>query len=148
MSTTPSPPRKGPSALARYGFTMLVGLTIGAVCTVMLLNALKARTDPFPDSLMHVQSWHAKQLARKAAENRCAATDTIPHFKALRTTADDLESAFPELRDDARFVQHAGNMRGALDALLSAPPINCQGVQAAAAKIDESCKGCHQEFRN
>jgi hypothetical protein len=37
-------------------------------------------------------------------QNRCAATDTLPHLQALRTMANDIEPAFPDLRDDARFT--------------------------------------------
>ncbi|MCC7249885.1 MAG: cytochrome c [Lysobacter sp.] len=147
MSTSPEQIRPKSSAFSRYLFVLLFGLVLGAVAAVMLLNAWKARQDPFAESLMHVQEWHIKQLGQKASENRCAATDTIPHLKALRTTADDLESAFPGERDDERFVKHASTMRATLDAALSSPPINCEGVNAAAAKIGESCKGCHQDFK-
>ncbi len=148
MSTTPEQTRPKSSAFSRYFFVLLLGLVLGAIATVMLLRTLEARKDHFPGSLMQVQAWHMKQLSEKARENRCAATDTIPHLKALRMTSDDIESAFPDERDDERFVKHASTMRAALDTALSAPPINCEGVNATAAKIGESCKGCHQEFKD
>lgn len=43
--------------------------------------------------------------------NRCNATDVLPHLQALRMTANDLESAFPDLRDDERFRTAASAMR-------------------------------------
>ena len=83
---------------SRYLFLFLLGLVVGAVGVVMALRAWDARKDHFPESLMHVQGWHMDQLGKAVEQNRCAATDTLPHLKALRTTADDLERAFPEPR--------------------------------------------------
>lgn len=147
MSTTPEPlPRK--SAAGRYLFLFLLGLVIGAVGVVMAMRAWDARRDHFHDSVMHVQQWHLGQLKSSVEQNRCAATDIIPHLQTLRTMANDLEPAFPENRDDQRFVKHASDMRAVLDAALASPPLNCQGVAATAAKIGEACKACHQDFRN
>ena len=147
MSTTPDPTRPRSSAFGRYFFVFLLGLVIGAIAVVMLMRSLDARRDHFPDSVMHVQQWHLQQLGTKAAQNRCNATDIIPHLKGLRTMADDLEHAFPDLGDDERFAKQASGMRATLDAALSAPPINCEGVNAVANRIGETCKGCHQDFR-
>lgn len=147
MSTSPDPARPKTSAFGRYMFVLLLGLVLGAVATVMMMNAWMARKDHFHGSVMHVQNWHLKQLENKAKENRCAATDTIPHLKALRTMADDIEPAFPDLRDDQRFVGHASAIRATLDAALSAPPLNCDGVGTVVKKIDENCGACHQEFK-
>ncbi|RDZ28295.1 hypothetical protein [Lysobacter silvisoli] len=144
-NTAAAAPRKGNGR--KYLFLFLIGLVMGAVGAVMLMRAWQARQDPFPDSVMHVQQWHLKQLHDRVAENRCAATDTLPNLKALRTTADDLERAFPDLKDDQRFGQHASKMRGALDSALASPPLNCAGVTTVAEQIGEACKGCHQDFR-
>lgn len=146
MSTSPDQASPKSSAFGRYFFVFLFGLILGGVATVMLINAWQARKDHFHDSVMHVQAWHMKQLGSKVQENRCAATDVIPHLKALRTMADDLEPAFPDLSDDERFTKQASAMRATLDTALSSPPINCEGVRAIAGKIDETCKACHQDF--
>ncbi len=147
MSTTPDQARPKSSVFGRYFFVFMLGGVLGAIGIVLALNAWNARKDHFPESVMYVQEWHLKQLGLKAAENHCNATDIIPHLKGLRTMSDDLERAFPDLSDDERFVKQASGMRATLDEALSAPPINCEGVSAAAAKIGESCKGCHQDFR-
>jgi hypothetical protein len=110
---------------ARYFFLFLVGLVVGSILTVMAVRTWQARQDPFPDALMHVQQWHAVQLKNNLEANRCNATDTLPHFAALRTTADDIEAAFPSLRDDARFTKAAGGFRAALDAARANPPLTC-----------------------
>ncbi len=147
MSTTPDQARPKSSAFGRYFFVFLLGAALGAIGLVAALNSWNARKDHFPEGVMYVQEWHLKQLGEKAANNHCNATDIIPHLKGLRTLSDDLERAFPDLSDDERFVKQASGMRATLDGALSAPPINCEGVNAVAAKIGESCKGCHQDFR-
>ncbi|MET3930621.1 cytochrome c [Lysobacter soli] len=144
MNTQPSGSRSNAS---RYLFLFLLGLVVGVVATVMAMRAIDARKDHFHDSVMHVQGWHLNQLKKKVEQNRCAATDVLPNLKALRTMADDLEPAFPDLADDQRFAQHASRMRARLDAALASPPLNCAGVSTTVADIGESCKGCHQDFR-
>src|SRR5688500_8667626 len=132
---------------ARYFFLFLVGLVAGVICTVMAMRALEARKDPFHESVMHVQQWHMAQLKANTEQNRCNATDTLPHLQALRTMADDIEPAFPDLRDDERFAKAASQLRAALDSARANPPLNCAGVGAAMKDIGAACKACHQDFR-
>jgi len=132
---------------ARYFFLFLVGLVAGVICTVMAMRALEARKDPFHESVMHVQEWHLAQLKSNTEQNRCNATDTLPHLQALRTMADDIEPAFPDLRDDERFAKAASQLRAALDSARANPPLNCAGVGAAMKEIGAACKACHQDFR-
>ena len=132
---------------ARYFFLFLVGLVAGVICTVMAMRALEARKDPFHESVMHVQQWHLGQLKANTEQNRCNATDTLPHLQALRTMADDIEPAFPDLRDDERFTKAASQLRAALDSARANPPLNCAGVGAAMQEIGAACKACHQDFR-
>ncbi len=133
---------------SRYFFLFLIGLVAGVIGTVMAMRALDARKDHFPDSLMHVQQWHLNQLHANVEQNKCGAIDTLPHLQALRTSSNSLEQAFPDLVDDERFARQASALRAALDGTLSAPPLNCPGLGAAAASIGEACKACHQDFHN
>jgi hypothetical protein len=133
---------------ARYFFLFAVGLVVGVIGTVMVLRALDARRDPFPESLMHVQQWHMQQLKGNLEANRCNATDTLPHLAALRATSDDIEAAFPDLRDDARFKKAAGNLRATVDAARQSPPLTCPGVDKLMKDIGGACKACHDDFRN
>ncbi len=144
-ATTPAA-RKGHGS--KYFFLFLLGLVIGIVATVMAVRAIDARKDHFHDSVMHVQQWHLNQLKSNVEQNRCSATDTLPHLEALRTMADDIQPAFPDLRDDKRFTDHASQLRGAVDAARSAPPLTCEGVTKVASTIGETCKACHQDFHN
>ena len=133
---------------SRYLFLFLLGLVIGIVGTVMAVRALNERKDHFPESVMHVQQWHLGQLKSNVEQNRCVPIDTLPHLQALRTMVNDIEPAFPGLRDDKRFSEHAGKLRGSLDTALSSPPLSCEGVTKLMAGVGEGCKACHQDFRN
>ena len=93
-------------------------------------------------------AWHVGQLKNSTQQNRCAATDTLPHLQTLRAMANDIEPAFGDLRDDQRFSQHASDLRASLDAALANPPLNCAGVGTTLGKIGDDCKACHQDFRN
>lgn len=146
MSSTD--PNRRPSNAGRYLFLLILGLVLGVVATVMTLRALDQRKDHFPESLMFVQQWHMGQLKADMEQNRCNATDVLPHLKALRMTADDLEAAFPDLRDDQRFTTAASAMRAAADKAMANPPLTCAGVGAAMQSLGETCKACHQDFRS
>lgn len=146
MSTpAPDSPKSG-SASMRYFFVWVVGLVLGIIATVMLIRAWEARQDPFPKAIMTVQKFHVRALKRNLEQNRCTAIDTIPHLQTLRRTADDLETAFPELAKDDRFVKHASDFRKVLDASLASPPMSCEGVKQTLALIDDQCKACHNDF--
>jgi hypothetical protein len=132
---------------ARYFFLFLVGLLVGAVGVVMAMRALDARKDHFPESVMQVQQWHMGKLKANMEQNRCNATDTLPHLQALRAMADDIEPAFPDLADDARFTKAASDLRAAIDQARASPPLNCAGVGTAMKDIGAACKACHQDFR-
>lgn len=143
-----NPPSVSRSTQARrYLAMLLVGLVIGAIATTMAIRAIEARQDHFDDAVMQVQQWHVNQLVGNIERNRCSATDTLPHLRTLRALADDLEPAFPDLRDDARFAEHASRMRATLDSALASPPMNCPGLGAAVQNVREACKACHQDFR-
>ena len=147
-STPPPRPKPSGNAAARYFFLFLLGLVVGIVATVMAMRALDARKDHFPESVMHVMAAHASALGDSVKQNRCTATDTLPHLQALRMMANDIEPAFGDLREDQRFAQHAADLRASLDEVLASPPIACPGVQAAMESVGGKCKACHQDFRN
>lgn len=149
MSTPPDLPEhaRRPSAATRYLFLFVLGFAVGIFATVLVARALQARTNHFPSSVMHVKQWHLAELTRRAEENRCGETDALPHLRTLRTLAEDLEPAFPRLREDRRFARHAAGMRATLDAALDAPPLNCAGLDATSKRIGESCRDCHLDFR-
>ncbi|MGV8932747.1 MAG: hypothetical protein ACOH1R_11640 [Luteimonas sp.] len=150
MSTPPDATPRKSSAASRYLFLFLIGLVVGAIAVVMILRAIEARKtwqDQYPDAAMNLMQAHMAQLQASTEANRCSATDTLPHFQALRVISNDIEPAFSTLRDDARFTKHASTLRATLDDALASPPLNCAGVATTAGKIGEACKACHQDFR-
>ena len=141
-------PNRRPSNAGRYAFLLILGLVLGVIATVMAMRALNERKDHFPDALMHVQQWQMGQLKAAMDANRCNATDILPHLQALRMTANDIDAAFPDLRDDPRFTAASTAMRASMDKAVANPPLTCEGLGAAMKDIGASCKGCHQDFRN
>jgi len=144
--STPEPQART-SNTGRY-LLLLIGLTMGAVATVMVLRAINARKDHFPEALMEVQAWHMGQLKAALEQNRCTATDVLPHLQALRTLGNDLEPAFPDLHDDERFRTAAAGMRAAADKALNAPPLSCESLAGTMKSLGDGCKTCHRNFKN
>ena len=141
---------KRPSAAGRYLFVFLLGLVLGIVAIVMLLRTLESRktwSDHYPHATMQLLSAQSAQLRDKITANRCAPADLLPHLQSMRSLGNDLEPAFPDLRDDQRFATHTSQFRATLDAALASPPLTCAAATAVADKIGESCKACHQDFR-
>ena len=73
-------------------------------------------------------------LARREIRDLCLPVLHEPRVGDLDVSALDhaldLEPAFPDLKDDARFAQHASKLRATLDAALASPPLNCSGITA------------------
>ncbi|SEK99555.1 hypothetical protein SAMN05428989_1222 [Pseudoxanthomonas sp. GM95] len=134
------------SQASRFLFLFLLGLLVGAIATVMAMRALQARKDPFPHSVMHVMAKQTDVLKQNIAQNRCTTSDALPRLQTLRAVGNDLEAAFPDLAEDQRFVTHASQLRATLDGALSAPPVGCPDTQATLAKVNDSCKACHDDF--
>jgi len=149
-SSNPAPVRKPPSAAAKYLFVFAVGLVLGMIAIVMLLRSLESRKtwqDHYPHALMHMFSAQTAQLRANTEANRCNPTDTLPFLQSLRSLGNDLEPAFPDLREDQRYAAHASQFRATLDAALASPPLGCEGAAQAGQQIGEACKACHQDFR-
>lgn len=136
-----------PSNASRYLFVLIAGLVIGAVTTVMLVRAIHARQDPFPDSLMQVMAKQSQLLRKSHAQSRCTTTDVTPRLQAMRLLSNDLDLAFPSLRDDSRFQQHASQLRTTLNDAIATPPADCAALAALNQQIGDDCKACHQDFR-
>lgn len=134
------------SNASRYLFMFLLGLVFGAVIAAVALRAIKARQDPFPDSVMQVMEKQFGLLDANIEANRCMATDTMPRLHTLRLVGNDIEIAFPDLAEDARFAGHARQLRANLDAAIAAAPADCDAARTARAKAVEACKACHRDF--
>ena len=152
MSDTPpsaAPPRK-PSAAAGYLVVFAIGLLVGIMLIVVLLRAFESRKtwqDRYPAALMQLSQAQMAQLSGALEANRCASADALPHLHMLRALSNDLERAFPDLRDHRRFSAHAAESRRTLDAALSSPPMDCAQLRTTIDAVSETCSACHQDMR-
>lgn len=141
-----SPPRRSSSAY-RYLFVLGLGLLIGLLAAAMVGRALQAGRDPFPDSLMQVMQRQVLLLEHAQQQNRCSLADSVPRLQALRLLSNDLDLAFPGLKDSARFQQHASRYRASLNAALASPATDCAALAQVLQAQQDDCRACHQDFR-
>ncbi|MCC7635246.1 hypothetical protein [Stenotrophomonas rhizophila] len=146
MNQPATPPRRA-SAAYRYLVVGVLGLLVGLIATVMVARAIQARQDPFPDALMNVMARQVQLLRDAQAQSRCSLADSVPRLQTLRSLSNDLDLAFPGLKDSQGFQQHAGTLRASLNQGLAAPPVDCAGMAALVEKLDTGCQACHQDFR-
>jgi hypothetical protein len=125
----------------------LVGLAVGALGTVIAVNALNRGT-AYDHAVMAMMGQQMKAIDGSIKANRCTTADIVPRLQTLRFVANDIEPAFADLQDDAQFLRYAGDLRAAADAALQTPPASCAAAGAALAKIDKGCDACHREYKN
>lgn len=136
------------SNASRYVFLFLFGLAVGVAISVFAQRVIKARQDRFPDSIMQVMEKQFSLLGDNIKANRCGIADTLPRLQVLRAVGNDIEIAFPELAEDARFRDHVSRLRSDLDEAIAAAPAGCSAARKARAKAVAGCKACHQDFTN
>lgn len=147
--TPPPSPRAEASAAARYLVVFGIGLVVGLVLVVVLLRAVEGRKtwqDRYPQALMQLYQAQMAQLSDTLDANHCAPTDTLAHLQTLRALSNDLEPAFPDLRDHRTFTTHAADTRRTLDAALASPPMQCESLRATIDAIGETCGNCHRDM--
>ncbi len=125
----------------------LVGLAVGAITTVLIVNAIN-RGPHYDKAVMTMMGAHMQVMDRNIKQNRCAATDLTPHLQVLRLVANDIEPAFPDMQDQAQFGRYATALRAAADGALQAPPASCAAAAATLSKLDKACDACHRDYRN
>lgn len=142
-----SVPARTQSKASRYLLILILGLLLGVVATVMAMRAIQQRQDHFPGSLMTVLAKQSQLLGESRKQNRCAPSDVTPRLQTLRALSNDLDLAFPGLKDDPRFQQHASQFRATLNDALASPPIDCAALDSTLQKLGSDCKACHQDFK-
>ena len=125
----------------------LVGLAVGALGTLITVNALDRGTS-YPHAVMAMMGQQMMGLGRNVKVSRCASTDLTPRLQTLRFVTNDIEPAFADLQSDAQFGRYAADLRAAADAALMTPPANCTAAAAAISRIKKSCDACHREYKN
>jgi hypothetical protein len=124
----------------------LVGLAVGALGTLIAINALNRGT-AYPNAVMAMMGQQMKAIDHSVKANKCAATDLVPRLQTLRLVANDIEPAFAGEIEDAQFNRYSADLRAAADAALMAPPVSCQSASATLSNLDKACDSCHRDFR-
>ncbi|KAG1606185.1 hypothetical protein G6F45_014040 [Rhizopus arrhizus] len=86
-------------------------------------------------------------LQQAQQQNRCSLAASVPRLQAIRLLSNDLDLAFPGLKDSAQFQQHASRLRGNLTAARAAPPSDCTALAQVVDTLQADCRACHQDFR-
>ena len=124
----------------------LVGLAVGAMCTLIAVNALDRGTSHH-DAVMALMGQQMKSIDQSIKASRCASTDLTPRLQTLRFVANDIEPAFPDLQAVEQFGRYAAGLRRAADAALMTPPANSAAAAAALTSLDKACDSCHRDFK-
>ena len=77
---------------------------------------------------MQVMQRQTQLLQQAQQQNRCTLADSVPRLQALRLLSNDLDLAFPGLKDSAQFQQHASQLRGNLNTALASPPATAKAL--------------------
>jgi cytochrome c556 len=124
----------------------LVGLAVGALGTLVAINALNRGT-AYPNAVMAMMGQQMKAMDGSVKANHCAATDLVPRLQTLRFVANDIEPGFAVDIDDAQFKSYADDLRDAADGALANPPISCSAASATLSSLGKACDSCHRDFR-
>lgn len=124
----------------------LIGLAVGALGTVVGINALHRHT-PWSKATMAVMGHQMKAIDDNVKASRCASTDLVPRLQTLRFVANDIEPAFADDIKDPQFNRYAADLRAAADAALANPPASCKLASDALSSLGKACDSCHRDFR-
>ena len=126
---------------------LVVGLLVGALCTIIAVNALNRGT-AYPNAVMALMGQQMKAMDKSIKQSRCASTDLTPRLQTLRFVANDIEPAFADMQDEVQFGRYAADLRSAADSALMSPPASCAAATAALSNLDKACDSCHRDYKN
>ena len=125
----------------------LVGLAVGALGTLVAINALHRGT-AYPNAVMAMMGQQMKAMDRSIKQSRCSPADLTPRLQTLRFVANDIEPAFAEMKEQAQFGRYASDLRAASDAGLMAPPASCAAASATLSRLGKACDSCHRDYKD
>lgn len=128
---------------------LLLGLVIGAVASITMMNALGKAT-AFPRGVMAVQGYHMGALREAVTAEPCDPVRADHHLQALRILTGDIEPAFlPDGQQDEVFSRYAREMAGRIDtARAGLPQADCAALEISLGDVGDSCKACHRDYKN
>ena len=128
----------------RVALMILLGLVIGVIGTVNVMNALSAR-NPMPKAVMDTMGYHAGALKDALKAQQCDPAKVQHHLARLQSTATDIVPVFH--MDEKDFTDHANQLDDRLQHAVQSAPATCAALATAMKPIGESCKSCHQQYR-
>ncbi len=128
----------------RVALLILLGLAIGVVGTVNVMNALHAR-NPMPTAVMTTMDYHMGQLRSAIKAGQCSAPAVAHHLERVHSTASDIVPVFgikeKEFTDDASELQQRAQQA------IAAAPATCAALATVVKPIGATCKSCHEQYR-
>jgi cytochrome c556 len=128
----------------RAALLIVLGLVIGIIGTIPVMNALSQR-NPLPKAVMVTMNYHMNQLQNALKSQRCEAAPSLDQLQHLQMTAADITAAFPDAPQP--FLDDAGHLRTALQSAALSAPADCPALAAAIKPVGEACKTCHHQYR-
>jgi cytochrome c556 len=128
----------------RVALLILLGLVIGIIGTVNVMNTLDART-PMPRAVMSTMDYHMDALGRALKAGQCNAADIRQHLLRVQSTATDIVPTFGV--DEQPFTDAAHVLQTRVQQALQSSPADCPALAVVMNPIREACKSCHQKYR-
>lgn len=123
---------------------LIIGLAAGAIAASYAANTMAAR-HAYTRGVMAIMQHHVAALGTQARAGQCPVESSLGHFRRLGAAADEIEPAFAGA--DADFFKHAHALADATAATVANPPADCPALKQAMAKVEETCKSCHELYR-
>ncbi|MEO9079169.1 MAG: cytochrome c [Rhodanobacter sp.] len=127
----------------RIALMILLGLVIGVIGTVNVMNTLAER-NPMPKAVMHTLDYHMGALSKSLKAKQCETAKIQHHLERLQSTATDIVPVFAAEKD---FNDHANELQTRLQQAVAAAPADCAALAVVLKPVGESCKSCHQKYR-
>lgn len=128
----------------RVALMILLGLVIGVIGTVNVMNTLSAR-NPMPRAVMETMAYHIGELKNAIKTKQCEPARIQHHLARLASTASDITPVFGI--GEKTFTDDATKLQDQLQQAVQSAPATCDALAAAIKPVGETCKGCHQQYR-
>ncbi len=128
----------------RVALMILLGLVIGVIGTVNVMNTLSER-NPMPKAVMHTMGYHMGELTHALKAKQCEAAKIQQHLARLQSTASDIVPVFGIMEKD--FTDDASQLQTHLQQAVQATPADCAALAAVLKPVGDTCKSCHQKYR-
>ncbi len=127
---------------------IILGLAIGSIASVMIVNTLRMR-DAYPRGVMAIQQHHMATMQRAIKRGQCPADANSAQLARLNAINAEIVPAFsgPHGAIDAPFKTDARQLQDTVTAALRSAPKNCGELAAAVQRIRQRCTDCHRQYR-